>query len=127
LAAENKWDLADLVANALEVLQVESDLAAAFRSVRYLMVDEFQDTALPEYQFLQAILGENRNLFCVGAVAQSIYAWRGAEARELLERFESRLPGGEQDHPAPELPLGGQNHPGRSQHDAGRAGGLPVL
>jgi DNA helicase II / ATP-dependent DNA helicase PcrA len=92
LAAENRWDLADLVYNAHEVLQTESDLAAAFGSVRYLQVDEFQDSALIEYRFLQAILGGSRNLFCVGALAQSIYAWRGADAKALIARFEANYP-----------------------------------
>ena len=92
LAAERKWDLADLVTGATDALEAESDIAAAFQTIRYLAVDEFQDTALPEYCFLRAILGENRNLFCVGAAAQSIYAWRGADAGALLAHFEQDYP-----------------------------------
>lgn len=92
LSTENRWDLADLVFNALTVLETESDIAAAFGSVRYLMVDEFQDHAMAEYRFLKAILGANRNLFCVGALAQSIYAWRGADAKALIARFDDDYP-----------------------------------
>lgn len=92
LSAERRWDLADLVVNATVALQTESDIAAAFQSVRFLMVDEFQDTSLAEYDFLQAVLGSNRNLFCVGAAAQSIYTWRGADARALMARYDEDYP-----------------------------------
>ena len=45
LAAECKWDLADLVTGATDALEAESDIAAAFQTIRYLEVDEFQDSA----------------------------------------------------------------------------------
>lgn len=79
LASEHKWDLADLVMHASMILREVPQIASAFSSLRYLMVDEFQDTAIAEYRFLKLLMGSRANLMLVAAAAQSIYAWRGAD------------------------------------------------
>ena len=92
LESERKWDLADLIAKGLQVLQTEADIALTFKAIRYLMVDEFQDTSALEYQFLKAMLADNPNFMMVAAAAQSIYAWRGADFAALQTQVRKDQP-----------------------------------
>jgi len=92
LKSETKWDLSDLIAHAIQVLETEPDLALAFSSIHYLMVDEFQDTSLMEYEFLKLLLQGDENIMMVAAAAQSIYAWRGADFQALSREVEKDFP-----------------------------------
>src|SRR4029077_16747155 len=59
---------------------------------RYLLVDEYQDTNAAHMQLLQLLAGMRRNLCVVGDDDQSLYAWRGAQARQIRE-FDQKFPG----------------------------------
>ncbi len=69
-----------------EVLRSYQDLC------RYVMVDEFQDTNLIQYQLIRQMVETHRNIFVVGDDDQSIYRWRGAEVGNILN-FEKDFPG----------------------------------
>ena len=60
--------------------------------LRYLLVDEFQDTNIAQLELVQLVAGEGGNLTAVGDEDQSIYRWRGAEIDNIL-RFEDVFPG----------------------------------
>lgn len=86
LIETKKWDVSDLIWNATHILRDNSVIAAAFQ-VSYMMVDEWQDTSLPQYHFLREVLKHSDNLFVVGAPAQSIYTWRNADYTRLSDAF----------------------------------------
>jgi DNA helicase-2/ATP-dependent DNA helicase PcrA len=88
----NAMDFDDLLVQAVNVLQlfqeVQDRYAAGFRHV---LVDEYQDTNHAQYRWLQLLTKEHRNLMVVGDDAQSIYGFRGADIRNILE-FEDDYP-----------------------------------
>lgn len=89
LAAFNAVDFDDLIRLPLHLLEADPDLAAAWRErIRYLLVDECQDTNGAQYRLLRQLAGPRGSITCVGDDDQSIYAWRGAnpENLELLAR-----------------------------------------
>jgi superfamily I DNA/RNA helicase len=87
LTEARKWDLGELVPAALEALRRDDVLASLFRKLcLHLMVDEWQDVSLLEYEFLKELL-DGDSIFVVGSPAQSIYAWRRAHYDALEERF----------------------------------------
>src|SRR4029077_20362880 len=61
------------------------------RRFQYLLVDEYQDTNRPQYELMRLLAGEGHNIFRVGYEDQSIYSWRGADIRNILE-FEADFP-----------------------------------
>lgn len=92
LKGENKLDLSDLIFMASKVLDEDSRVLAAYSALDFILVDEFQDTSLAEYNFIRKIMGEKQNLMCVAAAAQSIYSWRGADFPRLKSRFLDDFP-----------------------------------
>ncbi|HUO69825.1 MAG TPA: UvrD-helicase domain-containing protein [Solirubrobacteraceae bacterium] len=88
----NAMDFDDLLVRAVNVLElfpeVREQYATGFRQV---LVDEYQDTNHAQYRWLALLAGEHRNLMVVGDDAQSIYGFRGADIRNILE-FEDTFP-----------------------------------
>ena len=94
LQAENRVDFAHLQTHVHDLLQ-DSDIAGAVRQgIRYLLVDEYQDTNYIQEQILLALAGQERNICVVGDEDQSLYRFRGATVRNILE-FPERVPGTE--------------------------------
>ncbi|MBS0486232.1 MAG: UvrD-helicase domain-containing protein, partial [Proteobacteria bacterium] len=84
LAAFNAVDFDDLIRLPLGLLESDVDACAAWRErLRYLLVDEYQDTNLAQYRLLKLLAGERGAFTCVGDDDQSIYAWRGANPGNL--------------------------------------------
>ncbi|MFN2522111.1 MAG: ATP-dependent helicase [Mycobacteriales bacterium] len=103
LDAQGAVDYAELVHRAVllaETPSVRAELQARYRAV---FVDEYQDTDPAQERLLQAIAGGGRDLVVVGDPDQSIYAFRGAEVRGILD-FPTRFPRGD-GRPAPVVPL----------------------
>ena len=84
LTAYNAVDFDDLIRLPLTLLEAEPDLAAGWRErLRYLLVDECQDTNGAQYRLLKQLAGPKGNMTCVGDDDQSIYSWRGAQPENL--------------------------------------------
>ncbi len=84
LAAYNAVDFDDLIRLPLAVLEAHPDACAEWRErLRYLLVDEYQDTNLAQYRLLALLAGPRGAFTCVGDDDQSIYAWRGANPENL--------------------------------------------
>jgi DNA helicase II / ATP-dependent DNA helicase PcrA len=93
LRACNGMDFDDLLFNAVIVLTQNNEVGERYRNrFRYLLVDEYQDTNHVQYLLLKALLGPHNNICVVGDEDQSIYGWRGADIRNILE-FEKDFPG----------------------------------
>ncbi len=88
----NAFDFDDLLVKPVDLLRSQPDLLERYRErFQFVLVDEYQDTNRAQYDFLQLIAGEHSNLFVVGDDDQSIYGWRGADIRNILE-FERDYP-----------------------------------
>lgn len=88
-------DFGDIILLVLKLFESASDVREKYsRQFKYIMVDEFQDTNNAQMQFLQLLTRdtESPNICCVGDDDQSIYSWRGAEIKNILE-FEKNFPG----------------------------------
>jgi ATP-dependent DNA helicase Rep len=86
LAAFNAVDFDDLIRLPLALLEGDDELAGGWRErIRYLLVDEYQDTNRAQYRLLKTLAGPAGNFTCVGDDDQSIYAWRGADPENLNE------------------------------------------
>ncbi|HEX5489536.1 MAG TPA: UvrD-helicase domain-containing protein [Rhodanobacteraceae bacterium] len=84
LAAFNAVDFDDLIRLPVAVLQRDEETRLAWRErIRYLLVDECQDTNVAQYEMLKLLAGERGAFTCVGDDDQSIYAWRGADPGNL--------------------------------------------
>ncbi len=88
----NAMDFDDLLMLTVEVLERFPEALERWqRAFRYVLVDEYQDTNHAQYRLLQLLAGRHRNLMVVGDPDQSIYAFRGADIRNILE-FERDFP-----------------------------------
>ena len=92
LARANALDFDDLLLYAVRVLKASAQTRERYnRRYRYILVDEYQDTNRPQYELMRMLAGEDHNLCAVGDEDQSIYSWRGADIRNILE-FEQDFP-----------------------------------
>ena len=91
LAKENAVDFNDLLLKVLKLFAHERVGTALAGRFRHVLVDEFQDTNRVQYDLVTKFAGVTRNLTVVGDDDQSIYAWRGAEPRNLLD-FDRDFP-----------------------------------
>lgn len=92
LRAANAFDFDDLLLYAYLLLKQHEDVRRAYQGrFRYIMVDEYQDTNRAQYAITQLLAAGHRNIMVVGDDDQSIYSWRGADLRNILE-FESDYP-----------------------------------
>jgi len=88
----NAVDFDDLIVLPIKLLEDNFDILNTYRKrFRYVMVDEFQDTSLIQYKFINLLANESRNICCVGDDDQSIYSWRGANYDNILQ-FEKDYP-----------------------------------
>lgn len=86
LAAQNAMDFDDLLLHPLRLFRQEPERLAAYqRKFRCVLVDEFQDTNRAQYLFVRQIADQHRDLCVVGDDDQSIYGWRGANVRNMLD------------------------------------------
>jgi DNA helicase-2/ATP-dependent DNA helicase PcrA len=92
LRKNNALDFDDLLLEAVRLLKVSGETRERYqRRYRYLLVDEYQDTNRPQYELMKLLAGEHKNVCAVGDEDQSIYSWRGADIRNILE-FEKDFP-----------------------------------
>lgn len=83
----------DLLLLPVRVLEMDETLRTHYQHrFRFVLVDEFQDTNAAQYRFVKLMGGAKRNVMAVGDDDQSIYGWRGADIRNILE-FERDFPG----------------------------------
>ncbi|HEY0477807.1 MAG TPA: UvrD-helicase domain-containing protein [Kofleriaceae bacterium] len=91
LARENAVDFNDLLLKTIELFKHDDAARVLQVKFRHVLVDEFQDTNKVQYQLVWRFAEATRNLTVVGDDDQSIYAWRGAEPRNLLD-FDRDFP-----------------------------------
>jgi DNA helicase-2/ATP-dependent DNA helicase PcrA len=93
LREQNGMDFDDLLVKPVELLQNHPDVLALYRDrFAFLLVDEYQDTNHAQFRFLHLLAEQHGNLMVVGDDDQSIYGWRGADLRNILD-FETTWPG----------------------------------
>jgi DNA helicase-2/ATP-dependent DNA helicase PcrA len=92
LKGNNALDFDDLIFKAVELFKNHSDVLEFYqRKFRYIMVDEYQDTNKAQYELVRLLAAQHKNICVVGDDDQCIYAWRGADIRNILE-FEKDYP-----------------------------------
>ena len=88
----NALDFDDLLLKTVELFEKAENVRGRYsEKFRYVMVDEYQDTNRPQYLLIQRLAERYRNLCVVGDPDQSIYKWRGADLRNILD-FEHDFP-----------------------------------
>jgi DNA helicase-2/ATP-dependent DNA helicase PcrA len=92
LAKANALDFDDLLLETVRLLKGYSDVRERYnRRYKYVMIDEYQDTNRPQYELMKLLAGEHQNICVVGDEDQSIYSWRGADIKNILD-FEKDFP-----------------------------------
>ena len=92
LKSSNALDFDDLIVKTLELFANHPPVLEAYqRKLRYIHVDEYQDTNYAQYMLVRLLAQQSRNLCVVGDDDQSIYGWRGADIRNILD-FEKDFP-----------------------------------
>ncbi len=93
LKKNNALDFDDLLVRTVELLKDDQDVREYYQNrFRYIMVDEYQDTNHVQFKLIELLAGKYKNLCVVGDDDQSIYRFRGADIRNILE-FETEYPG----------------------------------
>ncbi len=91
LAKANALDFDDLLLETVRLLKSSAEVRERYnRKYKYLLIDEYQDTNRPQYELMK-LLGKHGNVCVVGDEDQSIYSWRGADIKNILE-FEKDFP-----------------------------------
>jgi DNA helicase-2/ATP-dependent DNA helicase PcrA len=89
----NAADFGDLLLDCLRLFREHEEILLTYqRSLKYLLVDEYQDTNVVQYLWLRLLAQYHKNVCCVGDDDQSIYGWRGADVDNIL-RYEHDFPG----------------------------------
>jgi DNA helicase-2/ATP-dependent DNA helicase PcrA len=92
LAKANALDFDDLLLETVRLLKVAPEVRERYnRRYKYLLIDEYQDTNRPQYELMKLLAGPEKNVCVVGDEDQSIYSWRGADIKNILE-FEKDFP-----------------------------------
>ena len=92
LRKANAMDFDDLLVESVRLLKSASAVREYYnRRFQYILVDEYQDTNRPQYELMRLFAGDRHNVCAVGDEDQSIYSWRGADIRNILE-FEKDFP-----------------------------------
>jgi DNA helicase-2/ATP-dependent DNA helicase PcrA len=92
LRRANALDFDDLLLEAVRLLRSSAEVRERYnRRYRYILIDEYQDTNRPQYELMKLLAGAEHNVCVVGDEDQSIYSWRGADIRNILE-FERDFP-----------------------------------
>jgi DNA helicase-2/ATP-dependent DNA helicase PcrA len=92
LIKANALDFDDLLLETVRLLKAIPEVRERYnRRYKYLLIDEYQDTNRPQYELMKLLAGPARNVCVVGDEDQSIYSWRGADIRNILE-FEKDFP-----------------------------------
>ncbi len=92
LRKANAMDFDDLLLEAMRLLKSVAAVREYYnRRFQYILIDEYQDTNRPQYELMRLLAGERHNICAVGDEDQSIYSWRGADIRNILE-FERDFP-----------------------------------
>ncbi len=92
LRKANALDFDDLLLEATRLLKTAAPVREYYnRRFQYLLIDEYQDTNRPQYELMRMLAGDRHNVCAVGDEDQSIYSWRGADIRNILE-FEKDFP-----------------------------------
>ncbi len=91
MKANNALDFDDLLVKAVELLQTQQDVLENYQErFKYIMVDEYQDTNNVQFKFVSLLAGKYKNLCVVGDDDQSIYKFRGADIKNILN-FENEF------------------------------------
>ncbi len=89
----NALDFDDLLLETVRLLKSSAETRERYnRRYKYILIDEYQDTNRPQYELMKLLAGESANVCVVGDEDQSIYSWRGADIKNILE-FEKDFPG----------------------------------
>jgi DNA helicase II / ATP-dependent DNA helicase PcrA len=92
LLKANAMDFDDLLLEAMRLLKSVAAVRDYYnRRFQYILIDEYQDTNRPQYELMRLLAGTAHNICAVGDEDQSIYSWRGADIRNILE-FEHDFP-----------------------------------
>ena len=92
LRKANALDFDDLLLETVRLLKAVPEVRDYYnRRFQYILVDEYQDTNRPQYELMRLLAGTRHNVCAVGDEDQSIYSWRGADIRNILE-FEKDFP-----------------------------------
>lgn len=92
LKDQGALDFDDLIGKAVELLQHHEEVRAKWQNqFKYVLVDEYQDTNSAQYKLIKLLTNKNNNICVVGDDWQSIYSWRGADFKNILN-FEKDYP-----------------------------------
>ncbi len=93
LRKNNALDFDDLLLETVRLFRSSAEVRERYnKRYRYVLIDEYQDTNRPQYEIMKLLAGKEQNICVVGDEDQSIYSWRGADIRNILD-FEREFPG----------------------------------